>query len=147
VNDCTLNLSRGDHAIACGWSFDMDYAKPSNVVAGMIAAGVRKTALGPRDLLVRGALSGALLGAATTLAFTGAVTTGEPPVGAPIFPVSLADGWLWNQIPVTLGNLVGGFAFTGACALRDLQAGQAACNCHVGCDSAGGMKAHCNHEA
>jgi formate/nitrite transporter FocA (FNT family) len=21
--------------------------------------------------------------------------------------------WLWNQIPVTLGNLVGGFVFTG----------------------------------
>jgi formate/nitrite transporter len=27
--------------------------------------------------------------------------------------VSLADWWLWNQIPVTLGNLVGGGVFTG----------------------------------
>ena len=27
--------------------------------------------------------------------------------------VSVADWWLWNQIPVTLGNLVGGFTFTG----------------------------------
>jgi len=27
--------------------------------------------------------------------------------------VSVADWWLWNQIPVTLGNLVGGFIFTG----------------------------------
>ena len=27
--------------------------------------------------------------------------------------VSLADWWVWNQIPVTLGNLVGGFLFTG----------------------------------
>ena len=27
--------------------------------------------------------------------------------------VSLADWWLWNQIPVTVGNLVGGFTFTG----------------------------------
>src|SRR4029077_3867689 len=26
--------------------------------------------------------------------------------------VSVADWWLWNQIPVTLGNLVGGFVFT-----------------------------------
>jgi formate/nitrite transporter len=67
----------------------MDYTKPSDVVATMIEAGVRKTALGPRDLLIRGALSGALLGAATTLAFTGAVTTGQPLVGALIFPVSL----------------------------------------------------------
>ena len=27
--------------------------------------------------------------------------------------VGLADWWLWNQIPVTLGNLIGGFGFTG----------------------------------
>ncbi len=67
----------------------MDYAKPSDVVASMIEAGVRKLALGPRDLLIRGAISGGLLGAATTLAFTGAVTTGQPLVGALIFPVSL----------------------------------------------------------
>lgn len=55
----------------------------------MIDAGTKKLALGPRDLLIRGALSGALLGAATTLAFTGAVTTGQPLVGALIFPVGL----------------------------------------------------------
>ena len=67
----------------------MDYAKPTDVVASMIDAGVKKLTLGPRDLLIRGMLSGALLGAATTLAFTGAVTTGQPLVGALIFPVSL----------------------------------------------------------
>jgi formate/nitrite transporter len=27
--------------------------------------------------------------------------------------VSVADWWIWNQIPVTLGNLVGGGVFTG----------------------------------
>ena len=27
--------------------------------------------------------------------------------------MTLADWWRWNQIPVTLGNLVGGFVFTG----------------------------------
>jgi formate/nitrite transporter FocA (FNT family) len=27
--------------------------------------------------------------------------------------VSMAQWWLWNQIPVTLGNLVGGSIFTG----------------------------------
>ena len=27
--------------------------------------------------------------------------------------VTVAEWWLWNQIPVTLGNLVGGFTFTG----------------------------------
>src|ERR1051326_1786964 len=67
----------------------MDYTKPADVVAAMIDAGTRKVALGPRDLMIRGALSGALLGAATALAFTGAVTTGQPIVGALIFPVSL----------------------------------------------------------
>src|ERR1700741_331854 len=71
------------------WSFEMDYTKPSDVVAAMIDASQKKLALGPRDLMIRGALSGALLGAATTLAFTGAVTTGQPLVGALIFPVSL----------------------------------------------------------
>ena len=27
--------------------------------------------------------------------------------------VSLSQWWMWNQIPVTLGNIVGGFFFTG----------------------------------
>ena len=27
--------------------------------------------------------------------------------------VSVSTWWLWNQIPVTLGNLVGGMVFTG----------------------------------
>jgi formate transporter len=67
----------------------MDYAKPTDVIASMIDAGQKKLALGPRDLMIRGALSGALLGAATTLAFTGAVTTNQPLVGALIFPVGL----------------------------------------------------------
>jgi len=29
-------------------------------------------------------------------------------------PVTVSTWWLWNQIPVTLGNLVGGVVFTGA---------------------------------
>ena len=27
--------------------------------------------------------------------------------------VSVYDWWVWNQIPVTLGNIVGGALFTG----------------------------------
>jgi formate/nitrite transporter FocA (FNT family) len=65
----------------------MDYAKPTDVVASMIDAGSEKLALGPRDLLIRGAISGALLG--------------------------VYDWRVWDQIPVTLGNLIGGFVFTG----------------------------------
>lgn len=67
----------------------MDYAKPSEVVVSMVDASLKKLALAPRDIMIRGAISGALLGAATTLAFTGALTTGQPLVGALIFPVSL----------------------------------------------------------
>jgi formate/nitrite transporter len=67
----------------------MDYNKAADVVATMVDTAQKKLALEPRDLLIRGALSGALLGAATTLAFTGAGSTGQPLVGALIFPVSL----------------------------------------------------------
>lgn len=28
-------------------------------------------------------------------------------------PISISDWWIWNQIPATLGNIVGGFVFTG----------------------------------
>jgi formate/nitrite transporter len=67
----------------------MDYVKPAEVAAAMIGAGSTKLGLSPADLLIRGALSGAILGVATSLAFTGAVQTGQPLVGAIIFPVGL----------------------------------------------------------
>jgi formate transporter len=67
----------------------MDYVKPADVAAAMVEAGKRKLELAPRDLLIRGMLSGAILGVATSLAFTGAVQTGQPLVGALIFPVGL----------------------------------------------------------
>jgi formate/nitrite transporter len=67
----------------------MDYVKPADVAAAMVEAGRRKLALPPFDLVIRGVLSGALLGVATSLAFTGAVSTGQPLVGALIFPVGL----------------------------------------------------------
>jgi formate/nitrite transporter len=67
----------------------MDYVKPAEVVKTMVDVGRLKLSLSPRDLLIRGALSGALLATATSFAFTGAVTTGQPLVGALIFPVGL----------------------------------------------------------
>jgi len=53
----------------------------------MIGAGVYKASLGTKDLLIRGALSGALLGVATTLALNATIQTHMPIVGALIFPV------------------------------------------------------------
>jgi formate/nitrite transporter len=68
----------------------MDYVKPADVAAAMVDAGRRKLTLTPTDLVIRGALAGSILGAATSLAFTGALQTGVPLVGALIFPVGLA---------------------------------------------------------
>ncbi len=65
----------------------MDSLKPPDIVAAMIQAGATKAQLGPFDLLVRGFLSGALLGFATSLALGATVQTGQPIVGALIFPV------------------------------------------------------------
>src|SRR5260370_19329232 len=79
----------------------MDYVKPEDVAASMLNAGVNKLALAPRDLLIRGVLSGAILGVATTLAITGAVTTGQPIVGAVIFPVGLVSMVLLGPERVT----------------------------------------------
>ena len=83
-------LAGGDNeAITSERTTEMDYVKPADVAAAMINAGSSKIALQPADLLIRGALSGAILGVATSLAFTGAVQTGQPLVGAIIFPVGL----------------------------------------------------------
>jgi formate/nitrite transporter len=65
----------------------MDYVKPLDVVKGMLTAGDAKAALSVKDLLVRGILSGALLGVSTTLAITAASQTSVPLVGALVFPV------------------------------------------------------------
>lgn len=67
----------------------MDYVQPAEVARAMIEAGRRKLALAPSDILIRSILSGAILGIATSLAFTGAVQTGQPFVGALVFPVGI----------------------------------------------------------
>lgn len=91
----------------------MDYVKPADVAAAMVSAGESKGALGARDLLIRGFLSGALLGFATTLAQVASVQTGIPLVGALIFPVGFV-------MIVLLGlELV-----TGSFALLPLAAGE-----------------------
>jgi formate transporter len=68
----------------------MSYVKPDAVLDQMVQAGVAKARLAPRDLLVRGFLSGALLGFATTLAFTATLQTRVGLVGALVFPVGFA---------------------------------------------------------
>src|SRR2546421_3377152 len=65
----------------------MDYVNPSELMAEALRAAKRKSQLGVRDMLIRGALSGAFLGFATSLVFV-VQTQGVPPiVGALLFPV------------------------------------------------------------
>jgi formate/nitrite transporter len=65
----------------------MDYIKPVDVAKNMVETAAAKAALSVKDLLIRGFLSGALLGFATSLALAGSKQTGVPLVGALIFPV------------------------------------------------------------
>jgi formate/nitrite transporter len=67
----------------------MDYVKPADLAAAMVDTGRRKLALSPADLLIRGALAGGILAAATSLALTAMVQTAQPLVGALVFPVGL----------------------------------------------------------
>ena len=66
----------------------MDTQKPEKIVADLVNAGAYKSNLPTRDILIRGFLSGSLLGFATVLAFTATVQTGMGLVGALVFPVS-----------------------------------------------------------
>jgi formate/nitrite transporter len=66
---------------------NMSYIKPDAVVENMVLVGANKAGLTAKDILIRGFLAGALLGYATSLAFTAAVQTGVALAGALIFPV------------------------------------------------------------
>src|SRR5438874_2081507 len=65
----------------------MDYMKAVDVIKTMTAVGDAKAHLPWKHVLVRGMLSGALLGCATSLAFAATMQTQKPIVGALIFPV------------------------------------------------------------
>jgi formate transporter len=65
----------------------MSYVNPDTVVDNMIQAGSKKASLSIKDLLIRGFLSGALLGFSTTLAYSALLQTKLGIVGALIFPV------------------------------------------------------------
>lgn len=130
----------------------MDSLKPAEIVANMVQAGAAKAQLGPFDLLVRGCMSGALLGIATSLAIGATVQTGQIIVGALIFPVGfvmivllgleLVTGSfallpmalfarratpaaiITNWSWVFLGNLIGSVAYAGLFVIAVTNAGQ-----------------------
>ena len=123
----------------------MDYVKPVDVAKMMVETGRNKLKLSPVDLVIRGALAGSILAAATSLAITGAVQTNQLLVGALIFPVGLilivllgldlvtgafglvplpwverdasAPSLLANFGWIFLGNLIGSVAYGGLLAI------------------------------
>jgi formate/nitrite transporter len=132
----------------------MDYVKPVDVAAAMVNTGRTKLALSPLDLVIRGALAGAILAAATSLAFTAMVQTNQPLVGALVFPVGLilivllgldlvtgsfglvplpwvessasAGSMVTNWSFVFLGNLIGSIAYGALLAIALTNFGTAA---------------------
>ncbi|QCR32703.1 formate/nitrite transporter family protein [Lysinibacillus sp. SGAir0095] len=66
----------------------MSYIKPKLVVENMIQAGLDKAKMPIKDMIIRGILSGALLGFGTTLAFTAEMQTKLGIVGAVLFPAA-----------------------------------------------------------
>jgi formate transporter len=67
----------------------MDYAKPQEVVKGMLTTGQMKLDLPVGQLVIRGALAGAFLAVATSMAVVAAVETGLWIVGSLLFPFGL----------------------------------------------------------
>lgn len=134
----------------------MDYVKPQEVVTNMVSTGALKLDLPVRHLLIRGALAGAYLGVATSMAVSAAVETGSWLVGSLLFPFGLclavllrteiitgsfallpcatADGKanacvsrvLTNWSWVFLGNLIGSTLYAGLLAIVLTTGGDAA---------------------
>src|SRR5258708_28436865 len=67
-----------------------DSLAPSEIVAKLIDLGAAKARHPVPDLLIRGSLSGALLGFGASLALLVSAQTGMPFVGALVFPVGFA---------------------------------------------------------
>src|SRR5262252_848320 len=65
----------------------MSYLAPSEFVAKMVDAGESKIHMSTRDTLIRAYMAGAILALAAWFAVTITVNTGQPLVGAILFPV------------------------------------------------------------
>jgi len=128
----------------------MDYVSPKEVANSMMGAAMTKSSLKVKDLLIRGAMSGALLGISVTLAYLAVSQTKLSMAGALVFPVGfiiivllgleLVTGsfsliplaWLEKKIKTTTmlknlfwvftGNLFGSvlFAFLFWCAASEM---------------------------
>ena len=87
----------------------MSYRNPAEFVQLMIDAGESKVRMADRDVVVRAIMAGGTLAIAVALAFTAAVQTGIPLIGALVFPVGFC-----------ILNLMGFDLLTGVFALVPL---------------------------
>lgn len=95
----------------------LDYIKPADLVEDVAHAGAYKSNLSVSDILIKGILSGAFLGFATTLAFTAAIETKLSIAGAFVFPVGFVLILL-----LSLELVTGNFAMLPLARLRGLTA-------------------------
>ncbi|GGF42671.1 formate transporter [Microbacterium sorbitolivorans] len=65
----------------------MSYVKPADLAQSMIEAGQSKVLMSTRDTLIRGYMGGAILTLGAAFAVTVSTQTGEPLLGAILFPV------------------------------------------------------------
>src|SRR6186997_2631639 len=65
----------------------MPYVPPSELASKMIDAGEAKVLMSTRDTLIRAFMAGAILALAAAFAVTVTVNTGQPLLGAVLFPV------------------------------------------------------------
>ena len=65
----------------------MSYVPPADFVAKMVDAGEAKVFMSARDTLIRAFMAGAILALAAAFAVTVTVQTGQPLIGALLFPV------------------------------------------------------------
>ena len=114
----------------------MAYVVPTEFVTRMVDAGESKLLMSTRDTLIRAYMAGAILALAAAFAVSVNVNSGNPLLGALLFPVgfillylmgfehsivntflfpsglmlggkfTIADYMIWNEIPTVLGNLV-----------------------------------------
>ncbi len=68
----------------------MSYVNPPDFVAKMIDAGQSKVLMSTRDTLIRAYMAGAILALAAAFAVTITVNTGQPLIGALLFPVGFS---------------------------------------------------------
>lgn len=93
----------------------LDYVKPTQLIEDVAHAGAYKSTLKISDILIKGILSGAFLGFATTLAFTATIETNLSIVGALVFPVGFVLVLL-----LSLELVTGNFAMLPLARIRDL---------------------------